>query len=222
VETCAFLLPLKLSQRAPLLREASRQIKMIGMKNNYSENELLQGFTSFDESCFEQLFYSFYPALCYFALNITGDQSLSEDIAEETLIKIWLKHPVFAHYNSLRSFLYTTAKNACLDHERRKKLRRTYEKHAIFISPHADEPLTENILRAEVMRQALDALETLPAQCKKIMKMYFVEGKETDEVAEEMKLSKTTVRNQKARGLMLMRKKLLSIMMLSFLVYTCR
>lgn len=66
----------------------------------------------------------------------------------------------------------------------------------------------EAMIDAEVLREALSALDELPAKCQAIIKMLFIQGKEIGQVAKELNLSTGTVRTQKARGLSLLRKKL--------------
>jgi RNA polymerase sigma factor (sigma-70 family) len=54
------------------------------------------------------------------------------------------------------------------------------------------------------------AIEELPPRCKQIFQLLYIQGKKTEEVAKEMSISPDTVRAQKARGLNLLRPKLLS------------
>ena len=67
-----------------------------------------------------------------------------------------------------------------------------------------DSVLSE-ITRAEVLRDAFYLVESLPNQCRKIVLMSFVVGMSNQQIARRLQLSIHTVRNQKVRGIQLMR-----------------
>jgi RNA polymerase sigma-70 factor (ECF subfamily) len=62
-------------------------------------------------------------------------------------------------------------------------------------------------------------MELLPTQCGLVFKKFFVEGKDYPTIAEEMKLSISTVRNQKRRALLLLRGRLLPVFIPIFFAF---
>ena len=65
-----------------------------------------------------------------------------------------------------------------------------------------------NIIRAEVIMSIHEAIATLPTEKGKIIKMTYLEGKTNKETADELGLSIQTIKNQKLRGLALLKSKL--------------
>ena len=71
-----------------------------------------------------------------------------------------------------------------------------------------DDAILEDMIRKELLRDVYTTIRELPRQCKKIISMLYREGKGFREIAQEMDLSISTIKNQKERGIVLVRKKL--------------
>src|SRR5450631_2461652 len=80
-----------------------------------NESELMQGFRSGSEKCFEEVFNLYFHSLCFYSLKITKDQAAAEDITEESFVKIWQRKEMFTQINVLKSYLYKIVRNASLD-----------------------------------------------------------------------------------------------------------
>ena len=69
----------------------------------------------------------------------------------------------------------------------------------------------EGMIYAEYMNRIYTALDRLPAQCRKVFILHYIEGKKVTEVAAELGLSIHTVNAHKSRGIGLLQKMLLSL-----------
>lgn len=161
-----------------------------------------------DPDAFKTVFLHFYPLLCSFAHNIVHDSSDAEDIIEELFTNLWKKHPSFESENHLKAFLYRSAKNACLNSI--KLSARSGMRNSLYADEngYAEEAYINEIIRAEILRDVYAAIESLSPQCSKIITMSYVEGKSNQEIADELNLSLQTVKNQKGKGLALLRQRL--------------
>jgi RNA polymerase sigma-70 factor (ECF subfamily) len=65
------------------------------------------------------------------------------------------------------------------------------------------------IFEAEVLREIHQSIETLPPQCKRVLRLT-LQGMTTEDIAHTMGLSQQTVRNTKTRATEMLRKKLSS------------
>lgn len=180
----------------------------MGEEATYTEKELLEGFRSGRESSFTQLFKALYPALCFYALGYTKDQMVAEDIAAESLVKVWERRENFFQYRALKAYCYKTVRNAAINWTKVQRRRRGGEQEMASNQPASENSPLDNLIRAEVFREIDAALETLPAQCRKIATLLYVKGKTTREIAEELQLSLSAVKTYKARGLIMLRKRL--------------
>ena len=165
-------------------------------------DDLRQG----QQHCFAAIFGEYYSALCLYAFRITKDQTAAEDIVEESFIKIWERREDFFHINVLRSFLYTTVRNASINwrkqHQRQQNL---LQNEYAFLLGNADSKL-ENMIIAELFRDLYTAIEKLPAQSRQVISMHYFDGKKTSEIAKELDISPAHASTQKKRGLVLLRK----------------
>jgi len=170
--------------------------------------ELLSSFNQGDREAFGHLFNHFYGPLCLFSQRITQDAPMSEDIVQESFVKLWEKRPSFEKIEVFKSFLYSSVKNASLNYLEHHSVKQKYQKHVINNGPVSEKSILHNIIRAEVLRQTFDAIDTLPEQCRRVIKMTFEEGKKPKEISAELGITISTVNNQKMRGLSILRTKL--------------
>ncbi|HEY2722955.1 MAG TPA: RNA polymerase sigma-70 factor [Chitinophagaceae bacterium] len=178
------------------------------MKHDYKDNinHLFFAFRNGEEKGFDFFFREYYAALCYFAFRITNDKMVAEEIAEESFIKLWERHANFESAGALRSFLYTTTKNACLNEKRREASSRKRE--SIVAATIDEDNILQKMIESELYHEIFIAINTLPPKCSQIFKMLYIEGKDYLQIARELNLSINTVRNQKARGILLLRQRL--------------
>jgi RNA polymerase sigma-70 factor (ECF subfamily) len=174
-------------------------------QKTHSDTELMEGLRLGQEDCFTKLFNLYYHALCFYSLKITKDQAAAEDIAEESFIRIWERKHLFFEINVLKSYLYTTVRNASLNWVKKNQ-------HVYPLSQNMDNTISEehasfkHIVGSEVYNKLSSALEQLSPQGRQIIKMIFFEGKNTRCVAEELGVSQSTVKTQKARSILKLKK----------------
>ncbi|HSZ34674.1 MAG TPA: RNA polymerase sigma-70 factor [Puia sp.] len=187
-------------------------------RNDFTEQQLTDDFRKGNEKAFAKLFHQLYPGLCFYAIGFTDDQAAAEDIVEEIFIMVWNRRELFYHFKVLRSFLYSSVRNACLNWIKQKARHAKHEKRIAVFADITESSHLENLVRAEVFRDVNAAFEKLPPKCRKIISMIFFEGKNVREVSEELNLSIGTVKTQKARGLMLLRNRLTILLLLISLI----
>ena len=71
-----------------------------------------------DMKAFERLFVSLYPGLCNIANHYLNIDMLSKDVAQDAFIKWWNKREDFRDFAAVKSFLYITIRNQCLNYIR--------------------------------------------------------------------------------------------------------
>lgn len=168
----------------------------------------VEAFQRGEESGFTYFFNSLYPALLYYAFRILNDKPAAEDVVEESFIKIWERHNSFSHHQVIKSWLYTTVRNACLN-KLQQEQRQNAHKELLAKEQegsYQNSPLN-NIIITEVITEVHSTIKVLPTECRKIFEMMYIQGKTVREIAEELQLSISTIKNQKARGLEILRKR---------------
>jgi len=182
-------------------------------ERSYTEEVLLQQFAAGDQSAFRIIFSRHYKALCYFASTIVANDQEAQDLVQEVFSTLWDKRAGFRTAASIKAFLFISTKNACLNFLKSRERLTLKEKEFSYLQPGAemagtgafDPVLTET----EILQHLYAEIEQLPAQCRRIFKMSYLEGRKNDDIARALQLSYNTVRAQKLRALKLIRSGLL-------------
>ena len=132
----------------------------------------------------------------------------AEDIVSECFIRIWKKSNQFNDAETLKKYFYRSISNACkrwLDNNQR------YRKHRGIIIDQleaAEKPHIHNIIRTETIQLLRESFNTLPDRCRQVFIKLYIEERSVKEVAREMNTTISTVKNQQARGIKLLKPKL--------------
>jgi len=163
------------------------------------------------EKGFNHFFNSLYKPLYFFATRYVKDSAAAEDIITDSFIKLWDKREIFETEQGIKAYLYKTVYNASirwLQNQQRKIFHiSSYTKQ----NDATEQPFLNNIIKTETINNLHLAIAHLPNQCKKVFTKLFIEGKSVSETAQEMNLTISTIKNQKARGIKLLKPKLLPL-----------
>lgn len=170
---------------------------------------------------FEILYNQQFAVIYYFARGFVSDQQAAEDITSEAFLKLWLRLNDFANISAMRSFLYTVAKNACLNYLRDSR-RHTAEneKMAYMLEQNDESSLEKENLNADIWQHIYNAIENLSPQLKNVFKMAYVEGLSNEKIARILGINNQSVRNDKARALKQVRLTLMDKKLNSLLILT--
>lgn len=156
---------------------------------------------------FEFFFNHLYYQLYHYAYKIMGDNINTEDCVEVAFIKLWDHRSKLSHPGEVEKWLYTSVKNECLQKLAKRRTIQAKKEHIIRSTNTATEGIEASITRAEVYRELYSRIEELPPSCQAICKMHFLQGLTVNQICEKLGLKNSSVKNQKMRGLMLLRKK---------------
>jgi RNA polymerase sigma-70 factor (ECF subfamily) len=87
-----------------------------------TDEELLNAYSSGEETAFEALFHRHKGRVFNFSLRMLADRAEAEDVTSETFIQLFNKRYRDTGQAKLSTWLFTVARNACLTRLRAKKL----------------------------------------------------------------------------------------------------
>ncbi|MBN2275055.1 MAG: RNA polymerase sigma-70 factor [Bacteroidales bacterium] len=155
---------------------------------------------------YEMLFREYYRPLVVFALKYVKDQDTAKEIVQEFFVKLYEKRFSFVIDTSLKSYLYRSIYNSCINYISHIEMRNRHFKKIALLT---ENDFSENqISTIELQNRIYTSIDSLPLQCKRIFKMNRLEGLKNEEIAEKLKISKRTVETQISKALKIMRKKL--------------
>jgi RNA polymerase sigma-70 factor, ECF subfamily len=218
-------LPTYGSEYFGILQLGFENIHLLRLESQLKHNDYyLLSFRQGEEQGFAWFFRQLYPSLTLYSFKMTGDKEASEEIASTAFIKIWEKHERFNDADSIKAYLYRIVRNDALKYLHKEKQQSAAKREVIYLYGNQNEKdHFNNLVTAEISRELLNAINSLPAECSKVFRLMYIEGKSIKETAEALQLSPSTVKTQKKRGIEALRKSLhLSIVLIAIAVSILR
>lgn len=139
---------------------------------------------------FKSIYESNYPKVIRMCLGYTnGDIAWSEDLAQETFIKVWQNLDTFRNASSISTWIYRITVNTCLLELRNKKpLRLSKELYNV-------EQINDDsaVAKEHQLKRLYQCISTLKTENKSII-LLELEGLPQKEIAEIMGLSHDVIR----------------------------
>ncbi len=158
----------------------------------------VHGLRKRDPRVYEIIFKKYYPKLLVFVNRHVGDQDVAQDIVQDIFFKLFESSRSLPDNFNLKSWLYKVARNAALDYLRHLQV---IDRHKFLMADAmiVAEDVAENV-DEEIYDRVNQAVESLPEQCRLIIKLNVIEGKKYLEISEELGISINTIRTQVSRG----------------------
>jgi RNA polymerase sigma-70 factor (family 1) len=155
---------------------------------------------------YETLFKEYYRPLVVFALKYVKDPDTAKEIVQEFFVRLFEKRLSLVIDTSVRSYLYRSVYNSCMNHISFIEMR---NRHLKNIAIQSENEFTDNqVSTIELQDRIYAGIESMPDQCRRIFKMNRFEGIKNELIAEKLRISKRTVETQISKALKILRKKL--------------
>lgn len=169
--------------------------------SNFDHNELIVSKMAIDfDDGFQLLFITYYKPLMRIAEKMIGAE-FAEDIIQDTFMMIWNGRKSFDNVFSLKSYLYTTVHNKCLNVIRKHSLLEKYREE------YQMDLFEEYIFDEDVIAQLYQAMDLLPDHYKETM-LKTLNGESIANIALSMDTTEDTIKAYKRRAKQLLKKKL--------------
>jgi RNA polymerase sigma-70 factor, ECF subfamily len=189
------------------------------MAQERTDEELLAEYQQGDPGAFESLLRRHRAPLFTFLLRMLGDRERAEDLAQETFLRIVKGAQGWEHRARFQTWLFTIARNLCVDLSRRDRFRRADSIDAE--GPDGAPPMVESVPGREIdpargaesarMRPLLQqALLALPAEQREVFVLREQAGLPFREIAEMVGVNENTVKSRMRYALEGLRKALLA------------
>lgn len=142
-----------------------------------------------------------YDKLLKYCYMKTKDSFLAEDIVQETFLKFWKNHS-YEDTGREMAYLYTIARNLCMDEFRRKRTD-NIEDYPEFESTIGENP--ESVIESISIEYALDRL---PDEIREIVVMRYISDMSAADIGKVMKMSRFSIDRRLKEGLRLLKKEL--------------
>ncbi|MDO4370800.1 MAG: sigma-70 family RNA polymerase sigma factor [Clostridia bacterium] len=158
-----------------------------------------------DRQAFDALIRLYYDYVFGFLLKTTADAALSEDLTQETFLKMVRNIEKFDPNGGagLGTWLITIAKNGYIDHLRRNRI----HLENIDALPLASGGIADAVAQKLQYEQLIKALEALPTEQALAIRLKYVENMTLAQIAERFGVPPKTIKSRIHDGTAKLRKK---------------
>lgn len=157
--------------------------------------DLYDRYLSGDDSAIEEMVILYRDGLILFLNGIVRDIHVSEDLTEDTFVKIVTRKPHFSRRASFKSWLYTIARNLALDHLRKNAHISTMPIEEYTELSSEELSFIEQCIREDNKRAVHSAIRKLNAEYHQVLYLVYFEELSNTEAAAVMKKSKRQMEN---------------------------
>lgn len=87
-----------------------------------SEQAMVERIAEGDERAFEQLFTTYYTALCSFAFSYVRSEEIAEELVQTILYNVWHLRRTWQPHKGVRACLFASCRNAAIDYLRHEQV----------------------------------------------------------------------------------------------------
>ena len=164
------------------------------------------------------VFRDYYKPLVRYGNTYLKDSDEAEDIVQQVFVSLWEKRDQLDIHTSIRSILYKSVQNACLNKIKHLKVRTSYAEELKATAVYTDS--SDSVQATELNERIQLAMENMPEQCSRIFKMSRFEQLRYQEIADQLGLSVKTIENQMGKALKIVREELKDYLPLLILFFS--
>jgi len=140
---------------------------------------------------FRKLYERYYRPGLTFLVSIVKSREDAENMLQDVFMKLWLRKEKLAFDTGLQAYIFASLRNIAFDFL--KKLEREEQVRKSFFEQMAER---DDVMDETMVSAVAGAVEKLTEKRRMILRLNIEEGKSYQEIAEIMRISKNTVKNQ--------------------------
>jgi len=172
-----------------------------------TDTNLFQLIKQGNKQSFEQLFRSYYSPLCLFARKYIKDPDDCEEEVQAFFMKLWDKREEIDITTSVKSYLFSSVRNRCLNYIKHQKIRHEYQSEIMSTTSESD--FSSNyFMEIDLIEKIDKSIASLPDRRREIFLLSREQGLKYREIADQLDISIKTVETQMGQALKDLREKL--------------
>jgi RNA polymerase sigma-70 factor (ECF subfamily) len=168
----------------------------------YSDEQLMSLFQGGDENAYIELVNRYKDKLINFIFNYLGDLESSEDVVQETMIKLYQKKHYYKEIAKFSTWLYTIAKNLANTELRKRKQRKTtllsqFSKDDKTYELPSNDPEPGQEIQTDIVNKIIrDAVDQLSEKFKIVIVLRDIQGLSYEDISEIINVPIGTVKSR--------------------------
>jgi len=180
--------------------------------NQAKLNELTVSLRNGEKSAYQEIYNDFFGLLYHLSLQYLHDESISEEIVQDTFLKLWEIRETLNENFNVRNFLYTITKNSCLNWLRNERTAHNHQANIKYLEMQynyvALEKLGSYFEFEELCGKINQAIALLPDEIRETFLLSRFEELHYHQIAEKQMVSLKTVESRITRALKILRHEL--------------
>lgn len=157
-----------------------------------NEEKTLFNFQDNHKQTFQWLYKHYYASLTIYLLNFVSDKQIAEDLVQETFLKLWNKRKKLDIKGSFKNYLFRSAYNNMIDHQREvSKNRDMLNQHILDASVFYED--LDDDYKEKMLLKLEECIELLPEKCKNIFVLIKIKKLRYKDVEREISISQKTI-----------------------------
>lgn len=153
---------------------------------------------------FKTIYDKYWARIAYYANKYVDNKEEAEDIAQEAFLVLSQHLDTINDETYAVNYLYLCAKNKSLNFN--KAIRKEHKRQPGYL--YLLETPDPEAVDAELTALMFTLIETIPIERQRIFKLIYFEGLKLQEVADKLHISINTVKSQRSKALIQLRKEL--------------
>ncbi|HEY3390049.1 MAG TPA: RNA polymerase sigma-70 factor [Prolixibacteraceae bacterium] len=180
--------------------------------NQAKLDKLLPFLRQGEKMAFEEIYTDFFGVMYHLSLQYLHDEKASEEIVQDTFMKLWEIRESLNEQFNIRNFLYTITKNSCLNYLRNQKIAYRHQENIKYLETQFNYAALEklgNYIEFEELRSKIDGvIAALPDDLRETFMLSRIEELHYKEIAEKLAVSIKTVEARITKALRILRLEL--------------
>ena len=158
---------------------------------NTNEYELVRRLLLSEVAAFDTLYHKYHNSLYFNILRLTKDSESARDILQDVFVTLWKKRTTLDPDQSILSWLFVVSYNKAIDYLKHTQAEFAIAQQSRIIAPSS---AGEAELKEAQLQLLEEAIQQLSPQKRKVFVLCKLQGKSYEETAEELHISKHTVK----------------------------
>jgi len=190
--------------------------------NNLTNELNIAALRKGEKNAFEEIYNDFFGVLYHLCNQYLHDESVAEELVQDTFMKLWEIRQTLNDQVNLRNFLYTITKNNCLNYLRNQKISLKYQDNVKYLEMQFNYEALEklgNYIQFEELKTKIDvAISHLPTEVIETFSLSRFEDLSYKEIAERQNISIKTVEARISKALRILRVELKDYLPVIYLI----
>lgn len=181
------------------------------------EDKIIKGINNGNHKDFHVFYEKHYKIFCQFAFRFVNDFESSRDIVQDAFINTWDKKHTFQEITHIKSYIYKTIRNRCLNYIRNNNVSAKNKDEIEYLG--RDSVFRNILIEEETYSFICEKIESLPYMQKEVIELH-IDGLSNEEIAHRLNINVNTVRTHKLRAKKILKSDLKKLL-IAILYYWC-